>query len=351
MNQKKISVVIATFNSEKTLPLTLESLKKQTYDQNKIEILIIDGGSTDKTLHLCPECIIINNPKVEPGFAKFLGLTNASGEYILFIDSDEELVNANSLIEKVQILESAPDCAIVISSGYKSPKNYGFLNSYINAYGDPFSCFIYNLSKQHGDFFSDLTRKYPLQLNSRYISIFNLQGISPLPMIELTTMGSLLNLTLIKQEFPELFEQSHLIPHSFYLICRKFYLVGMCKNDPINHYSSSSFLSYFGKIKSRIRNNIHFKNDLGMVGYTGRSQFDPLTLRLKKFLFIPYAFLFIPLFLHTLYIAFQRSDLRYFLHFPLTLITATTICFEYFKKVFRTKQAKKSYGERFKIEN
>lgn len=351
MTQKKISVVIATFNSEKTLPLTLNSLKKQTYDQNKIEILIIDGGSTDKTLSLCSECTIINNPKVEPSYAKFLGLTNASGEYILFIDSDEELVNTNSLLEKVQILETTPDCAIVFSSGYKSPQKYSFLNIYINTYGDPFSCFIYNSSKQHGDFFADLARKYPMPFNSKDVSVFNFQSISPLPMMELTTMGSLLNLTLIKKEFPELFEQSHLISLSFYLICRKFFLVGMCKNDPIYHYSSNSLRSYFGKIKSRIRNNIHFRNDLGMAGYTGRSQFDPLTFRLKRFLFMPYAFLFIPLFFHTSYIAFKRFDLRYFLHIPLTLMTATTISFEYLKKIFGIKQTKKSYGEKFTIEN
>lgn len=351
MNQKKISVVIATFNSEKTLPLTIESLKKQNYDQSKIEILIIDGGSTDNTLHLFPEYIIINNPKVEPGFAKFLGLINATGEYIIFIDSDEELVNTNSLIDKVQILEGTPNCAVVISSGYRSPQEYGFLNTYINAYGDPFSCFIYNLSKQHGNFFTDLARKYPMQLNSNSVSIFNLQDVSPLPMIELSTMGSLLHLTLIKKEFPELFEQSHLIPHSFYLICRKFFLLGMCKNDPINHYSSSAFRSYFGKIKSRIRNNIHFRNDLGMVGYTGRSQYDPLSFRLKKFLFLPYTLLLIPLFFHTLHIVLKRSDFRYFLHFPLTLITASVICLEYFKKICNLKQDKKSYGENFKIKN
>jgi glycosyltransferase involved in cell wall biosynthesis len=351
MIQKKISVVIATFNSEKTLPLTLESLRKQSYDQNKIEILIIDGGSTDNTLSLCSECTIINNPKVEPTFAKFLGLTNASGEYILFIDSDEELVNSNSLMEKVQILESTLNCAIVISSGYSNPQNYGFLNSYINAYGDPFSCFIYNLSKQHGVFFTDLARKYLMPVNSKNVAIFNFQDISPLPMIELTTMGSLLHLTLIKRELPELFEQSHLTCHSFYLICRKFFLVGMCKNDPIYHYSSNSLRSYFGKIKSRIRNNIHFRNDLGMAGYTGRSQFDPLSFRLKRFLFMPYAFLFIPLFFHTSYIAFKRFDLRYFLHIPLTLMTATTISFEYLKKIFGIKQTKKSYGEKFTIEN
>ena len=170
-------------------------------------------------------------------------------------------------------------------------------------------------------------------------------------MIELTTMGSLLHLTLIKKEFPELFEKSHLTCHSFYIISRKFFLVGMHKKDPINHFSSNTFSGYFGKIKSRIRNNIHFSNDLGLAGYTGRSQFDPLTFRLKRFLFIPYVFLLLPLLFHTFYIAFKRLDLRYSLHIPLAILTATTIVFEYLKKILRIKQFKKSYGDKLKIDN
>ena len=80
----KISIVTCALNSSSTINKSIKSVQKQTY--KNIEHLIIDGGSTDKTLSLCSECTIINNPKVEPSYAKFLGLTNASGEYILFIE-------------------------------------------------------------------------------------------------------------------------------------------------------------------------------------------------------------------------------------------------------------------------
>jgi glycosyltransferase involved in cell wall biosynthesis len=45
-----VSVIIPTFNSEKQLPICLESIKNQTY-QN-IEIIIADGFSTDKTVEI-----------------------------------------------------------------------------------------------------------------------------------------------------------------------------------------------------------------------------------------------------------------------------------------------------------
>ena len=46
----KISIITVTFNSEKTLRYTIESVLNQNYDD--IEYLIIDGGSTDSTLDI-----------------------------------------------------------------------------------------------------------------------------------------------------------------------------------------------------------------------------------------------------------------------------------------------------------
>lgn len=48
--QPKVSIVIPTFNSEKTIKKTLETIINQTY-QN-IEIIISDNGSTDNTINI-----------------------------------------------------------------------------------------------------------------------------------------------------------------------------------------------------------------------------------------------------------------------------------------------------------
>jgi glycosyltransferase involved in cell wall biosynthesis len=47
-----LSVVIPTYNSERTLRECLESIKNQDYPKNKIEIIIADGGSTDRTMEI-----------------------------------------------------------------------------------------------------------------------------------------------------------------------------------------------------------------------------------------------------------------------------------------------------------
>lgn len=45
-----ISVLIATFNSHNTMELCLDSVRSQDYPQDKIEIILADGGSKDDTV-------------------------------------------------------------------------------------------------------------------------------------------------------------------------------------------------------------------------------------------------------------------------------------------------------------
>jgi len=101
-----LSIVIATYNSGNTLPMVLESIEKQTYPIKKIEILIIDGGSTDNTKYiaLSYRCRFIINLKVFPAWAKYIGYKKAIGKYIMFLDSDEVIQNPTSIEKKCLFL-------------------------------------------------------------------------------------------------------------------------------------------------------------------------------------------------------------------------------------------------------
>src|SRR3989344_509020 len=107
-NLKDISVVIATFNGQKTLPLVLESISNQTFPQKKIETLLIDGGSTDSTPELAKSfgCKFINNPYIEPVSARRLGYKKARGKYMVFIDQDEVINNKRSFEIKYSLLHN-----------------------------------------------------------------------------------------------------------------------------------------------------------------------------------------------------------------------------------------------------
>lgn len=103
-NLVKVSVVIPSFNEDKVIENCLNSLAKQTY-QN-LEIIVIDDGSVDDTREKVSDLESrINNLKLlkqdhkGPGEARNLGAKKASGNILVFVDSDMEF--ENNFIERL----------------------------------------------------------------------------------------------------------------------------------------------------------------------------------------------------------------------------------------------------------
>lgn len=87
-----VSVVIPTYNSEKTIRYCIESIINQTYKY--IEIIIIDNFSSDKTMEIVTNYDVrsfeINASRSK---ARNIGINHSKGNYVLCIDSDMELTN------------------------------------------------------------------------------------------------------------------------------------------------------------------------------------------------------------------------------------------------------------------
>lgn len=92
----KVSVNIRTYNSEKTLGETLESVKKQTY--KNIEILVSDGFSKDKSIKIAKAYGARIGYAEKLGDARHQNYKKSKGKYILSLDSDQildkKLINA-----------------------------------------------------------------------------------------------------------------------------------------------------------------------------------------------------------------------------------------------------------------
>ncbi len=112
LNNKKplVSINIPTLNSERTIAKCLESIRKQSY--NNIEVIVIDSYSTDNTVKIAKG----HGAKVlyEKGLPKqrMRGITESKGEYILLLDSDQEL--ESDVVEKcVKKCEDGYDALIL----------------------------------------------------------------------------------------------------------------------------------------------------------------------------------------------------------------------------------------------
>lgn len=96
MNNSKISIIVPVYNVEKYLEECLESLVNQTY--KNIEILLIDDGSKDNSGKICDEYAekdkrIKSIHQKNSGVSKTRnnGIELASGDYVMFVDSDDWL--------------------------------------------------------------------------------------------------------------------------------------------------------------------------------------------------------------------------------------------------------------------
>ena len=89
-----VSVIIATYNRKNLLEKSLECLFNQSCSKDKYEIIFIDDGSTDGTEKminaLSPPCrlVYLHQDRKGPHIARNLGIENAQGKIIIFIDSD-----------------------------------------------------------------------------------------------------------------------------------------------------------------------------------------------------------------------------------------------------------------------
>lgn len=108
------SVIIIYFNSEKYVDQSVSSVLRQTY--HDFELLLIDDGSTDQTPILCEKWAKLDSRikiiKKENGGisdARNAGISNATGDYVCFLDGDDWL---NELYLERMSEYISPDCLI-----------------------------------------------------------------------------------------------------------------------------------------------------------------------------------------------------------------------------------------------
>lgn len=107
-----INVIIPTYNGEKTIKRAIESVLNQNGNWN-IEILVCDDCSTDRTLEIAesyPNVKVFVNPYHTggPNKGRNIGIKNATGDYIAFLDQDDEWL-PNKLEKQFMEIESGAE--------------------------------------------------------------------------------------------------------------------------------------------------------------------------------------------------------------------------------------------------
>ncbi len=177
-----VSVITPTLNNEHEIVPFLNSIQNQKYPQEKIEILIIDGGSADATCKVALQnnCIVIPNPEVlaEPGVN--IGMQKAKGQLMIVLATDNIFEDVHAF-EKISKTFENPDVfAAFPKQDYK--KSYNIFTKYHNTFTDPFNHFIHGYASNTRTF----NRVYKTITSTPLYDIYDFHENPIIPMISLS---------------------------------------------------------------------------------------------------------------------------------------------------------------------
>ena len=120
IKDKIVSIVIPVYNQEKYLKQTLDSVLKQTY--STWECILINDGSSDDSVNIINKYasqdnrfIFINSENKGVSNARNLGLQQAKGDYILFLDGDD-LIHPEKLQRAISNFQKNEDLSIIFNT-------------------------------------------------------------------------------------------------------------------------------------------------------------------------------------------------------------------------------------------
>jgi len=112
-----VSVVIPAYQNASTIERALESVAAQTYP-NIVEVIVVDDGSTDETAHILtarfPDVRYVGQENAGAGAARNRGTEMAWGDYVAFLDADDEWF-PDKIATQMEVALTHPGLALVLS--------------------------------------------------------------------------------------------------------------------------------------------------------------------------------------------------------------------------------------------
>lgn len=113
----KVSIIMPVYNVEKYIDASIQSVLNQTYKD--YELILVDDGSTDKSSQICDDYAtkysnvnVIHTPNSNRAKTRDRGIEQASGKYILFVDSDDTI--SSDLLKDVVSAAESTDADVTI---------------------------------------------------------------------------------------------------------------------------------------------------------------------------------------------------------------------------------------------
>jgi glycosyltransferase involved in cell wall biosynthesis len=141
-----VTITIPTYNAEDILVGCLESIKKLDYPMQRIEIIVVDGGSKDKTTQIADSynALVISERTGRPEAATAIGYRNAKNDLIVNLPADNIIPNSSWLKQMVEPFIRCDDIVAAQTLRYSYNQALGLLDRYFALFGagDPLAYYL-----------------------------------------------------------------------------------------------------------------------------------------------------------------------------------------------------------------
>ena len=247
MNQYPfISVIMPVYNGEKRIHKCLGSIKKQSYPQDKIEIIIVDDDSTDNTVQIAKEQFgakIVRNGTHDPERGKSIGIEHAAGEYLFFID-DDNILTHRTWLENLICAVVEENCVGGQAAWFAYRKKSSLPDKYMELYGCGDPAIFYLHRRDHmmktektwhlgGEVLKQTKKYFKIKFDSKSLPTIGSQGF------------------LIKKEYVHLIKWQPFFYHidSNLELIKQGYDNYIIMKDTVVHNHSVNYKDFMAKIK------------------------------------------------------------------------------------------------------
>jgi glycosyltransferase involved in cell wall biosynthesis len=326
VDKPSISIVIPTYNSSRSLADCLSSIYAQQYPREKLEIIIIDAGSSDATQKIASSKgvdKILENPLKTGEAGKAVGIDAASGEIIALIDSDNILEGEDWLENMVAPFED-PDvfCSECYALTYRSSDSLVDRYCALLGMNDPVHLFLGNYDR-----LSRLTGKWtglPLAIQDKqsYYEVL----LTPDCIPTMGANGCLIRKDILKEvDYRPYYFDIDVIYQLVQKGCRK---AGFVKKGIIHLYCPD-LKTFARKQKRRISDFLHYRR-LGRRSYPHQQYFWGYVK------FVVSTVLVFPLLIQALRGYMRKNDRAWFVHPFACWITLSTYAWATIRSLFQT---------------
>jgi len=320
-----VSFAVPVLNAAGTLASCLQSIADQDYPQEKIEIIVADGGSTDDTIPIARsfDAVVIHNPRklAEPGVE--LAFSAAHSDIVFVMAADNGLPRRDWLRLMTRPFVERPEVIGVFTQIVEAPTDNSFTKYYCRLHVEPFTWFVYGESSNPRFF----DRVYRASVKEDGYVIYDYTPMTH-PLVALAQGFG------VRKSFRRRpgYDEDDILP--IVQMIEDGQSIAYVPDAGVYHHHLESIGHFARKYRWRIRNSLYGDT----AGFDSRAKYLTWWRRAKKYLFEIYGLSVIPPFLDSIALCIREKTWAMLWHGPATVVLCWIVLLEYIGKTLRKRE-------------